>query len=49
MGQALRGTSQTSLYRLSRAETSPSIDVVYELAKAFKVSPQVFLPERLDD
>lgn len=49
VGPALRGTSESSLYRLSRGETSPTIEVVYELAKAFKVSPRVFLPEHADD
>lgn len=48
-GKALRGTSQSSLYRLVDAKASPSIDVVYELAKAFKVSPHVFLPEDASD
>lgn len=46
--EALRGVSTSALYRLVNEETSPRIDVIYELAKVFQVSPRVFLPEDVD-
>ncbi len=46
--EALRGVSTSALYRLVNEETSPRIDVLYELARVFQVSPRVFLPEDVD-
>lgn len=37
--------SQTQIYRLYRVESSPRLDVVFELADLFGVAPTVFLPE----
>lgn len=47
-GTKLRGTSHQTLRRLLQGEAIPRIDVVYELAKFFDVSPRVFLPEIAD-
>lgn len=38
--------SQAHVYRLCRGAIAPRIDVVYELAMVFRVSPKFFLPER---
>lgn len=37
--------SQTQIYRYYHGEASPRLDVVFELADLFGVSPTVFLPE----
>ncbi|MCV6975112.1 helix-turn-helix transcriptional regulator [Mycobacterium bourgelatii] len=37
--------SQTQIYRYYHGEAAPRLDVVYELAHLFGVSPRDFLPE----
>jgi transcriptional regulator with XRE-family HTH domain len=39
--------SQTQVYRYCNAETSPDVEVVYEIAVLFGVPPSHFLPDEL--
>lgn len=43
--RAVRGVSQTEVYRLVAGDGTPTLDVLYEVAQLFKVSPRSLVPE----
>jgi hypothetical protein len=44
-----RTLATATFYRIEKGLTSPRIDMVYAIAKAFGVPPSSFLPDQTDD
>jgi transcriptional regulator with XRE-family HTH domain len=43
--RGIRGLSQSQIYRMVAGSRSPTLDVLYEVAQVFDVSPRSLVPE----